>query len=333
MADEPNIDDGLSAEQLKAKFDEPAEKTQTAMNNLMSELENVSSASLIGASKIKDTDTTINNVQSKLNSLQEQITTINETNITTNKIENGAITTDKLADSNVTTPKIADSSITTRKVENGSITSEKIEESVKKAENITATSLSTQDTSEANVQAKLNKLYTDLIGISQGGVADNSITTSKIVNNSVTKEKIDFGLFLVPSGFIGMWSGTDVPEGWYLCDGTNGTPDLRDRFIVSSGNSYATGDTGGSNSVVLTTDQMPSHNHNVAMSGEATFKTGGYGSYGSKDNVVSITEETNKYWYTSTASISGSCTCEETGGGKAHENRPPYYALAFIMKA
>ena len=52
----------------------------------------------------------------------------------------------------------------------------------------------------------------------------------------------------VPSGCILLWSGStgSVPSGWLLCDGTNGTPDLRDRFIIGAGNNYAVNATGGS---------------------------------------------------------------------------------------
>lgn len=333
LSDEPNIDDGLTAEELKKKFDEPAEKLKKAFNDLANELEDNTSAEKLGAQKLNDADGSDENIQAKLESLQSQITTINNTNIATSKIEDEAITTSKIANANVTTEKIADSSVTTSKINNGSITGEKIDENVKKASNITATALNEQDTSEANVQAKLNKLYQDLIGMTQGSVADNSITSSKIANESVTTEKITFGLSLVPSGFIGMWSGSNVPEGWYLCDGSNGTPDLRDRFIVSAGNSYEIGNVGGSNNVTLDITQMPPHNHKVKMTGEATFKTGGYGNYGHRKNVINIEEQTNAYWYTDTIEITGDCTCENTGGGQPHENRPPYYALAFIMKA
>ena len=67
----------------------------------------------------------------------------------------------------------------------------------------------------------------------------------------------------VPGGIITMWSGsiTDIPLGWALCDGSNGTPDLRDRFIVGAGGDYNVGNTGGANSVTLTVAQMPSHSH------------------------------------------------------------------------
>lgn len=67
----------------------------------------------------------------------------------------------------------------------------------------------------------------------------------------------------IPSGLICMWSGSEIPSGWNLCDGTNGTPDLRDRFIVGSGSEYTIGETGGEKEHTLTTDEMPSHSHNL----------------------------------------------------------------------
>lgn len=314
LSDEPNIDDGLSSEELKKKFDEPVEKLKKALNDLMNELESNASAGMMGAQKLNDTDDSAENIQAKLERLQSQITTINNTNIATSKIENEAITTSKIADANVTTEKLADGSVTADKINNGSVTGEKIDENVKKALNITATQLNEQDTSEANVQAKLNKIYQDLISMTQGSVADNSITSSKLADGSVTKEKTNFGLSLVPSGFIGMWSGTTIPSGWYLCDGTNGTPDLRNRFIVGSGDEYSIGNTGGEKTHTLTISEMPEHSHAIS-----NFPTG-IGSIHAQGFSDAIGSRTT-------------LNTEKTGGGQAHENRPPYYALAFIMKA
>jgi hypothetical protein len=68
----------------------------------------------------------------------------------------------------------------------------------------------------------------------------------------------------VPSGFIGMWSGSiaSIPTSWLLCDGTNGTPNLRDRFIVGAGTTYAVAATGGSADSTL-----PTHTHTLSASG------------------------------------------------------------------
>lgn len=117
----------------------------------------------------------------------------------------------------------------------------------------------------------------------------------------------------VPSGLICMWSGDVVPSGWSLCNGKNGTPDLRDRFIVGSGNEYMIGDTGGEKTHTLTVNEMPSHNH----------------TYLEPNKMLGTAQKTSASdYYENTVSTNTS----STGGGQAHENRPPYYALAFIMK-
>src|SRR6056297_1477169 len=74
---------------------------------------------------------------------------------------------------------------------------------------------------------------------------------------------------LIPSGGIIIWSGllTAIPTGWGLCDGSNGTPDLRDRFVVGAGDQYDRNDTGGANSVTLSQSEIPSHNHSMDSAG------------------------------------------------------------------
>jgi len=141
----------------------------------------------------------------------------------------------------------------------------------------------------------------------------------------------------VPSGVIMMWSGSNssIPSGFVLCNGSNGTPDLRNRFIVGSGSTYSTGATGGADSVTLSISQMPSHNHSASSSvsdpGHShSFKgaTGSSGSGTSSRDSVPETQQTGS----STTGISVSTSIGNTGGGGSHENRPPYYALAYIMK-
>ncbi len=89
--------------------------------------------------------------------------------------------------------------------------------------------------------------------------ADGSVTTAKLDDGSVTTAKLDPGSVTtailadgvaVPSGVIVMWSGTlaTIPDGWALCDGTNGTPDLRARFILGASAGQNPGGTGGSSS-------------------------------------------------------------------------------------
>lgn len=143
----------------------------------------------------------------------------------------------------------------------------------------------------------------------------------------------------VPSGVIAMWSGTvaNVPTGWNICDGTNSTPDLRERFIVGSatdsGATYDIGDTGGAASVTLTTSQIPSHNHsgNTSNTGNHSHTFGIGNNYGSGG--VWASNYTGSRSTSNTGAHSHSLSINNTGGGQSHENRPPYYALAFIMKS
>jgi len=144
----------------------------------------------------------------------------------------------------------------------------------------------------------------------------------------------------VPSGIIAMWSGTHsaIPSGWHLCNGQNGTPDLRDRFILGAMTESGIGETGGQHEVTLTVDQMPSHSHSGKTNStgshthELKLASGGDLSGGGLDTYVDF----NPQYYTdltrSAGSHSHTLTINSTGEGQAHENRPAYYALAFIMK-
>ncbi len=171
----------------------------------------------------------------------------------------------------------------------------------------------------------------------------------------------------LPSGVIVMWSGSiaSIPSGWALCDGSNGTPDLRDRFIVGAGGSYDVGDTGGSNTVTLTTSHLPRHSHTVSIgeagnhnhTGTTSLKHIGSDTLHIPSTIINKAyNETAEYpvsdkaairqvystpintnhSHTFTTSSNGShrhsITINSTGGDQAHENRPPYYALAYIMK-
>ena len=74
----------------------------------------------------------------------------------------------------------------------------------------------------------------------------------------------------LPIGTILPYVGdlADIPKGWYLCDGSNGTPDMRDLFIVGAGKNYELYNTGGKNEVELNADQLPAHYHNLYTSGQ-----------------------------------------------------------------
>jgi microcystin-dependent protein len=204
----------------------------------------------------------------------------------------------------------------------------------------------------------------------RGGL-DAGLTTILTAHGSVdAKGKIkENGNDLLPVGSIIMWNGTTVPAGWALCDGgtytldaggTVSTPNLLDKFIVaadvtggtnqggagSSNGTYAYAATGGANSVVLDLTQIPSHNHsgNTSTDGahqhtsQTTFladnddndDTGYYVGYsgGSDPQGAGGTHDITN----SGSSHSHAFTTGNSGGGLGHENRPPYYALAYIMK-
>ena len=146
---------------------------------------------------------------------------------------------------------------------------------------------------------------------------------------------------LMPSGAIILWSGASnaIPTGFVLCDGTNSTPDLRNRFVVGAGDTYAVGATGGADSVTLTTSQIPSHNHSATSTSTVTDPghshtysgTGPSGGSGVSSRHAQPATETTNSAYTG-ISVSTSTSIGNTGGGNSHENRPPYYALCYIMK-
>jgi len=137
----------------------------------------------------------------------------------------------------------------------------------------------------------------------------------------------------VPPGVITMWSGaiSDIPEGWSLCDGTDGTPDLQDRFVTGAGDQYAVGDTGGEDEHQLTESELASHDHPVTDPGHShpvPFDE-------DNDTVGTVLDTANDVPSDSTVPTNEATTgisVDNAGGDQPHENRPPFYALAYIQK-
>jgi microcystin-dependent protein len=229
------------------------------------------------------------------------------------------------------------------------------------------------------------------------GTNTTQIATTAFVNASI--------LYAVPAGVITMWAGSiaSIPTGWSLCNGSSGTPDLRDRFVVGAGIAYSVGATGGAGSVTLDATMLPAHTHTVSASGTTSghssdhthsgttstvstdhthifsgttgtdfpdhvhYTHGPYGGGGnpggslntgwpggqdyatsgastrhnhnfsgttsgmSANHTHTVTTGGVSTNHTHTVTVTGT-TNNGTGGGLAHENRPPYFALAYIMK-
>ena len=148
----------------------------------------------------------------------------------------------------------------------------------------------------------------------------------------------------IPIGGIIMWSGTiaTIPTGWSLCNGNNGVaingltiPDLRNRFIVGAGSNYNPADTGGADSVTLTSTQIPSHTHPYAFAqGSGAAIGNDYVGTGISNVVdrggINELEQSGRPDGPNLNAFTADTA--PSGGGAEHENRPPYYALAFIMR-
>lgn len=169
----------------------------------------------------------------------------------------------------------------------------------------------------------------------------------------------------IPKGTILPWYGksSDIPEGFALCDGAKGTPDLRNRFLVGAGSNYSLGDTGGEDQVKLSGTQIGNHYHywssmysdgksgnyrhsglklisflngyNTGISVDAPFPSGNkmvsFFTHNAIPSDMGTRRISSSYFASEKMSYITSLAVG-TDAQEAHENRPPYYALFFIMK-
>ena len=147
----------------------------------------------------------------------------------------------------------------------------------------------------------------------------------------------------IPSGGIIIWSGSSasIPSGWVLCNGSNSTPDLRDRFVVGAGSTYSVGGTGGSANAITvshthtaTTASDGTHNHDVVGT-----KSDGYTIYGadkfytvSSSGPAQYVDTIKSTGIANAGSHTHSITVASAGSSGTNANLPPYYALCYIMK-
>jgi hypothetical protein len=158
------------------------------------------------------------------------------------------------------------------------------------------------------------------------GTNTTQLATTQFVTTALTA--------LVPSGSIMLWSGSvaSIPAGWLLCNGASGTPDLRDRFLVGAGSTYAVAATGGSANATLVSHTHtatsvvtdPGHTHSLIALGP-NISGGSSGLVGGPNFPPSSINS-------ATTGITVATTNSTEGSSATNANLPPYYALAYIMK-
>ena len=191
-----------------------------------------------------------------------------------------------------------------------------------------------------------------------------------LADNVIKVGKLDATLAnaFVPVGGIIMWNGSiaeaEALSNWAICDGANGTPDLRDKFVLGVGSSAnastaAKGEQAGSNSITLSEAQMPSHNHDITDPGHAHNITdnghthqgrglslnsvfGGVGiTLGSGQGYTvgyrNANDNFNNANTTNTTGISvnsnsAGITSQAKGSGSSIDIRSSYFALCYIMR-
>ena len=213
--------------------------------------------------------------------------------------------------------------------------------------------------------------YPDNDKIKQKDVTINVYSNSETLPRAslkFTRYSVSTEASSVPQGSIIPWYGdkANIPDGFALCDGTKGTPDLRNRFLVGTGSNYALGDTGGEDQVTLTGTQIGNHYHywssmytsdpyseSYKRSGLKLVKFGYDSGVSSVFDAPFPTGKKMLCFFTNNANLSSvnmnarfisvsdfssekmeyiTSLAVGTDAKESHENRPPYYALYYIMK-
>lgn len=215
--------------------------------------------------------------------------------------------------------------------------------------------LSTQNAGSASISGGTVTGLTNFSVIS----GTPTVPTAAVATDSTQIASTAFVHDILPAGVILMWSGSvaSIPTGWALCNGTNSTPDLRNRFIVGAGDSYAVGATGGSKDAVVVSHSHtgttgiqsadhthtatstvvdPGHSHPIDYISQLRGVGGGSDISGT-GGVDSTNTATTGITVATTLTVQSadhthSFTTAAQGVSGTDANLPPYYALCYIMK-
>jgi microcystin-dependent protein len=187
------------------------------------------------------------------------------------------------------------------------------------------------------------------------------IATSLQTSGAIAAMGVITGVGICPPGTVIMFSGdTGNPryfdahgmgypgtpyQGWQVCNGQNDAPDLRNCFIAGAGGQYHVGDRGGQDQITLNTSQIPSHDHGASTGNSAPYLNYSGVAYQSQglSNGIMINRgvadpngnRPNTITHVNWSEVqvqSHSHSIAAQGGGGAHENRPQYYALAYLYR-
>jgi microcystin-dependent protein len=201
---------------------------------------------------------------------------------------------------------------------------------------IKGTEIDTELTAVASaISSKADTNSPAFTGTPTGPTAATNTNTTQLATTAFVQTALA-GAFT--TGMIMMWSGTiaTIPTGWVLCNGSNSTPDLRNRFIIGAhsdnagvANTTITGSstlTGGTKDAIVV-----SHTHTATSTDSGhTHTQNGFG--GSSPGLTTSATPVSGSSTTGTGTANITTTIASTGSSGTDQNLPPYYALAFIMK-
>lgn len=169
---------------------------------------------------------------------------------------------------------------------------------------------------------------TNILGFKsyEGFALEAQQNMDSVYNSDLYVENLNINgnLNILPKGSILIWNNPNAPSGWAICDGTNGTPDLRGRMLLGMGQGNGLtnrqlGDKGGEEAHTLSADEVPQHSHTSTIYG--------FGSY-LKSAELDGADCANPI----TGPLGGYKETNPTGSGAPHNNMPPFISLNYIMK-